>query len=110
MLEKTPTLGSIETTDAQKMKYANDSLRYNCTENKTFYKLFPDLVELHKARKPEPAQPATTSGFGDRTAGATAAGGVMEGAWLGGVNNWYVLAVAAAIFAFTVTTVNHTFS
>ncbi|CAH0474137.1 unnamed protein product [Peronospora belbahrii] len=50
MLEHQATLGSINTTDAQKKKYAAASLETNCS-NATFRKLFPDLVALHEERE-----------------------------------------------------------
>ncbi|KAL3670273.1 putative ubiquitin-conjugating enzyme E2 33 [Phytophthora oleae] len=50
MLENQATLGSINTTDAQKRKYAAASLETNCS-NATFRKLFPDLVALQEERE-----------------------------------------------------------
>jgi hypothetical protein len=47
MLETAPTLGSIESTDAQKRNFAKASLDFNVKDT-TFCKLFPELVELHK--------------------------------------------------------------
>ena len=47
MVETAPTLGSIETTTHLKKKFARQSLHYNA-QNKTFQKLFPDLVSLHE--------------------------------------------------------------
>ncbi|XP_013183004.1 ubiquitin-conjugating enzyme E2 J2-like [Amyelois transitella] len=44
MLEKTPTLGSIETSDYQKRCLAAESLEINL-KNKMFCELFPDYVE-----------------------------------------------------------------
>jgi len=44
MLEKLPTLGSIETTDYQKRQLASTSLSYNI-QDKTFCELFPDITE-----------------------------------------------------------------
>ncbi|XP_064642515.1 ubiquitin-conjugating enzyme E2 J2-like [Lineus longissimus] len=44
MLEKSPTLGSIETSDYTKRQLATQSLEYNL-RNKTFYELFPTIVE-----------------------------------------------------------------
>lgn len=44
MLEKTPTLGSIETSDYQKRCLAADSLEINI-KNKMFCELFPEYVE-----------------------------------------------------------------
>ncbi|XP_066928146.1 ubiquitin-conjugating enzyme E2 J2-like [Clytia hemisphaerica] len=44
MLEKAPTLGSIETTDYQKKQFALNSLEYNL-KDKTFTELFPDICK-----------------------------------------------------------------
>jgi len=44
MLEKQPTLGSIETTEYQKHQYAVNSLEFNI-KDQTFVELFPDLAE-----------------------------------------------------------------
>lgn len=44
MLERAPTLGSIETSDFQKRQYAARSLEVNI-KDKTFCELFPDIVE-----------------------------------------------------------------
>lgn len=52
MLENQPTLGSINTSDAQKRKYAVQSLEAN-TSNAVFRKLFPELVDLHLKRVAE---------------------------------------------------------
>ncbi|CAJ1960983.1 unnamed protein product [Cylindrotheca closterium] len=49
MLETNPTLGSIDTTSAQKRKFAYQSLDFNCRDP-MFRKLFPEYVELHKER------------------------------------------------------------
>ncbi|CAH1954245.1 unnamed protein product [Acanthoscelides obtectus] len=43
MIEKSPTLGSIETTDYDKHQYAYQSLEYNL-KDKQFCDLFPDTV------------------------------------------------------------------
>lgn len=49
MIETNPTLGSIETTQSQKRKFAYQSLDFNCRDP-MFRKLFPQYVELHKER------------------------------------------------------------
>jgi ubiquitin-conjugating enzyme E2 J2 len=49
MLEETPTLGSVESTEAQRRKFALNSLTEN-VQNKDFRTLFPQFVELHNAR------------------------------------------------------------
>nr|ACO14974.1 Ubiquitin-conjugating enzyme E2 J2 [Caligus clemensi] len=48
MLESSPTTGSIETSTATKRNFAYNSLDFNLS-NKTFVKLFPELVETAKA-------------------------------------------------------------
>mmetsp|Transcript_39508 Transcript_39508/g.58049 ORF Transcript_39508/g.58049 Transcript_39508/m.58049 type:complete len:224 (+) Transcript_39508:449-1120(+) len=50
MIEKAPTLGSIETTDAQKRKLAKQTLEFNARDV-DFCNLFPELFELHKERQ-----------------------------------------------------------
>lgn len=52
MVESAPTLGSIESTTAQKRSYAAQSLDFNC-KDATFRKLFPDMVQLHQKRLEE---------------------------------------------------------
>jgi len=52
MVETSPTLGSIETSDSQKRKLAMQSLDFNVRDN-NFCNLFPEYVELHKARVEE---------------------------------------------------------
>lgn len=44
MLEKSPTLGSVETTDEEKRYLAKQSLQFNL-KNKVFVELFPDIVQ-----------------------------------------------------------------
>lgn len=48
MLEKSPTLGSIETTDALKRRYAAGSHDFNL-KDKTFVELFPQIAEKSRA-------------------------------------------------------------
>ena len=59
MLEKTPTQGSLETTEAEKRLLAEQSVSFNL-ENKIFKELFPDLVEKLKEAK-EKAPDASSS-------------------------------------------------
>nr|QBH73234.1 ubiquitin-conjugating enzyme E2 j2 [Thermobia domestica] len=47
MIEKSPTLGSIETSDYEKRQFAALSLEYNL-KDKIFCELFPDLVDIIK--------------------------------------------------------------
>lgn len=70
MVETAPTLGSIETTDAQKRKLAASSLDFN-VRDPNFCKLFPELVELQKERALERRKKAggrdpSLSGSGER--------------------------------------------
>ncbi|XP_064460616.1 ubiquitin-conjugating enzyme E2 J2-like [Ornithodoros turicata] len=44
MVEKNPTLGSIDTTDREKRQLAKESLEFNL-KDQVFCELFPDLVE-----------------------------------------------------------------
>lgn len=60
MIETSPTLGSIETTNIQKQKFAWQSLEYN-VRDPTFRKLFPEYVELHKKRKAEQGSTETNN-------------------------------------------------
>ena len=48
MLEKSPTLGSIETSDAVKRKMAAKSHDFNL-KDKVFVELFPDLADKSRA-------------------------------------------------------------
>jgi ubiquitin-conjugating enzyme E2 J2 len=52
MVEKTPTTGSIESSDAAKRKFARESLDYN-VKDKMFCALFPEYVELWEKREEE---------------------------------------------------------
>ena len=63
MVEKAPTLGSIETNNYQKKKFARLSLDYN-VKNKTFTKLFPHLVTLHKEIQQERKELGLLTGSG----------------------------------------------
>lgn len=50
MIEKDPTLGSIETSDSAKRSFARQSLLFNVS-NPDFCRIFPHLVELSKQRQ-----------------------------------------------------------
>jgi ubiquitin-conjugating enzyme E2 J2 len=50
MVEKTPTTGSVETSDDTKRKLAKESLDWNVRE-KMFCNLFPEYVEMWKERE-----------------------------------------------------------
>mmetsp|Transcript_9134 Transcript_9134/g.12627 ORF Transcript_9134/g.12627 Transcript_9134/m.12627 type:complete len:221 (+) Transcript_9134:3-665(+) len=98
MLEETPTLGSIVTSDAQRRIYAKESLEFNI-KNKDFCELFPDLVELHKQNKKLAA--ATAASEANRitsviTPSNTALSGLQES------TSWAaIVGLLAAIIAFT---------
>lgn len=49
MVESGQTVGSIETTEDQKRKFARQSLDFN-VRDPMFAKLFPEYVELHQER------------------------------------------------------------
>lgn len=49
MLETTPTLGSCESTTAEKRRFADNSLEFNL-KNEIFVDLFPEIVEEIKQR------------------------------------------------------------
>eukprot|EP00808_Paulinella_micropora_P009497 g29499.t1 len=49
MLEEAPTYGSIVATEAQRRKFAAESLEWNL-KNKQFVKLFPHYVKIHQDR------------------------------------------------------------
>lgn len=49
-LEKSPTLGSIETSDYDKRQFAYQSLEFNL-KDKQFCDLFPDTVSSIQVRK-----------------------------------------------------------
>lgn len=44
-LEKSPTLGSVETSDEEKRYLAEQSAQFNL-KDKIFVELFPDIVEV----------------------------------------------------------------
>jgi ubiquitin-conjugating enzyme E2 J2 len=46
-LEKSPTLGSIETSDEEKRYLAEQSVSFNL-KDKIFVELFPDIVEVRE--------------------------------------------------------------
>lgn len=63
MLEKSPTLGSIETSDWDKRQFASKSLEFNLN-NRVFCELFPEMVretQEELTRRREAAEAGTTS-------------------------------------------------
>lgn len=69
MLDSAPTLGSMETSDAQRRSLAAKSLEEN-VRNKDFCTLFPEYVEMYKKKK-NGSRKATIDG-GARAPGARA--------------------------------------
>ncbi|EEC16655.1 ubiquitin-conjugating enzyme, putative [Ixodes scapularis] len=58
MVEKNPTLGSIDTTDREKRQLARESLEFNL-KDQVFCELFPELVDVSTcARERAPNQKA----------------------------------------------------
>lgn len=78
MVERTPTVGSIETSTEEKKRLAGESLAWNVKNNKDFRRLFPELVELHERRL------APAGGAGAAAAAAAAAGAAPAAAAAGG--------------------------
>ena len=68
MVETAPTLGSVETTTAQKRKLAKQTMDFN-VKDATFCKVFPDIAEEHKKimaerRLHQPVGAAASTGGG----------------------------------------------
>ncbi|DBA02711.1 TPA: hypothetical protein N0F65_010536 [Lagenidium giganteum] len=97
MLENQPTLGSINTTDAQKRKYAATSLEANCA-NATFRKMFPELVELHQKQQEERAQQLGQDGATDGAGALTSVGDDTIGKHLR--DDWSALVCVGIIMLF----------
>jgi hypothetical protein len=76
-LESQPTLGSVNTTDVQKRKYAGQSLEANMG-SAIFRKLFPELVALHHKRVAE-LEALKQSLLASEEAGGAAANGTAAG-------------------------------
>ncbi|GLD97029.1 hypothetical protein PINS_up005712 [Pythium insidiosum] len=94
MIENQPTLGSIVTTDAQKRKYASQSLETNCN-NPLFRKLFPDLVELHHKQVAE-REAALRSAQASEDGAPSASSNVSTAVLPGGSNGGATLANVVA--------------
>ena len=73
MVESSQTVGSIETSVAEKLRLAAASMEYNKT-NKDFCRLFPELVERYEAAKKAAAE-AAAAGVGAAGAHAGADAG-----------------------------------
>ena len=103
MLETTPTMGSIETTEGVKRRLASESLAWNVMRGKDFAKVFPELVELHATRQAAVERAAAAAaaaeaggGAGSSSAsGAAPAGGAhaapADAGILGGANGGAIL-------------------
>ncbi|GMF37750.1 unnamed protein product [Phytophthora fragariaefolia] len=87
MLENQATLGSINTTDAQKRKYAAASLETNCS-NATFRKLFPDLVVLQEEREKDQELLRQLSPAGENAAASSSAKGGAASENGGAIEDW----------------------
>jgi len=71
MLEKTPTQGSLETTETEKRQLAEQSVSFNL-DNKTFRELFPDIVEkLKEAQEKAPKVSSTPESSEDKKESVT---------------------------------------
>lgn len=93
MVESAPTLGSIETSVAQKRKFAQQSLDYN-VRDANFCKLFPELVELQKKRLEERRRNFKNNNEINTTTITSAVGGGDAADEMQGIT-----AIAAGLFA-----------
>lgn len=84
MVETAPTLGSIDTSEAQKRKLARQSLDFNVRDS-NFCTLFPDYVDLHKKRVEERKQKLGPEAAARTGAQITSIGG-QRGAKMAGGN------------------------
>ncbi|XP_017047207.1 ubiquitin-conjugating enzyme E2 J2 [Drosophila ficusphila] len=79
MLESTPTLGSIESSNYDKQMYAQKSLAFNL-RNTNFCELFPEMVEEIKQRLQGTQAAAAAGGIASTSGGAKRSNGVANGA------------------------------
>uniref|UniRef100_A0A7R9WR95 E2 ubiquitin-conjugating enzyme n=1 Tax=Craspedostauros australis TaxID=1486917 RepID=A0A7R9WR95_9STRA len=98
MIETSPTLGSIETTTAQKRRHASQSLEYNMRDVQ-FRRLFPEYVELHNERQQRrQQQPQNSTRSQDPlTSTISQPPGPLGGGQIGGING--AMAISAGIIA-----------
>ncbi|KAH8292546.1 hypothetical protein KR054_012357 [Drosophila jambulina] len=84
MLESTPTLGSIESSNYDKQMFAQKSLAFNL-RNTNFCELFPEMVDEIKQRLQgtQAAAAAATGGTASTSTGAKRANGLANGVALG---------------------------
>lgn len=96
MMDKSPTLGSIETTRAQKRKFAQESLAFN-VRDKDFVRLFPEYVELHQKQMEKRQNGEESATVTDEAASVAGAGdGELHGILAGAAG---VLAIVSIFFA-----------
>jgi len=78
MIEDGATLGSVETSEGSKRRYARESLDFNARDG-VFCKLFPELVEIGRKRREERGEVCVVESEGeeDLKAVMAAAAGVV---------------------------------
>ena len=123
MLEKSPTFGSIETSDYEKRHLAQQSLSFNLKDN-VFMELFPDIVEEilkkideREAELAERAKAKALSNKGSNNSGGSDSSNSNsdslhrgpDGAQMSSLTNLLVV-IGFAIFAWTVKYVVSTLS
>jgi ubiquitin-conjugating enzyme E2 J2 len=109
MLEKNPTMGSIETSEYEKRIFAKQSWDFNL-KNATFVELFPDIVEeIKEKQKSQQASDAITSVSGRVTelsqqirSHGLRAGHAANNEGLGGALSNIIVIVGFAAFVYTV--------
>lgn len=77
MIEKSPTLGSIESSEYEKRQLAAQSLEFNL-KDKTFCELFPDLVASIKTELERRAEAELAARNNSQTSVVTDAQGAMQ--------------------------------
>ncbi|KAK3097586.1 hypothetical protein FSP39_011185 [Pinctada imbricata] len=107
MLEKSPTLGSIETSDYTKRQLAAQSGPFNLND-KVFCELFPDVAEVvreEQRKRAEELRESTNHGLtGQRSRlnnGQNNVNGANQGIFGGALANIFVI-LGLAAFAYTV--------
>ncbi|XP_017070754.2 ubiquitin-conjugating enzyme E2 J2 [Drosophila eugracilis] len=86
MLESTPTLGSIESSNYDKQVFAQKSLAFNL-RNTSFCELFPEMVDEIKQRLQGTQAAAAASGVASTSNGAKRSNGLANGALASGEGN-----------------------
>ncbi|KAL3244222.1 hypothetical protein MRX96_018849 [Rhipicephalus microplus] len=102
MVEKNPTLGSIDTTDREKRQLARESLEFNL-KDEMFCELFPDLVEEIKEQiqKRKTEVEAQNAYLAERSLSGSSLGDQGYGLLGSTLANIFVI-VGFAAFAYTV--------